>query len=511
MCKKFVVILLALALVIPSLLINLEPVFAAGALKTVQEQATEDAEKAAELDARYAAVEDVTLGKRSNYAASMRTDKEIVERYKLHLDLPSYRAVFLEQYKFFYKAYYTGEYIKERTQVALSSDGTELGKIVGAAAGAVEALSDYTFERDNDWKAAFENFIRINSIRQRYDLDKQKADFADRFVHGFEEGFQQAYTEGYNGILTEIQLKNLVVQTISNAATNVVSNSFSYSVVDGKVASTTNIQFEIQFDAGTIFEQTMVNVEMEQYSFNTRNYRYSPVSNVFKVSLKNKSGNYYFRRPTNLKFSYLGSEKIGIYQWRNHRWEYLPTIQDKESVQTTIPAGKYYGGRYALFIDDTFEPIRDIAFSLAKDEINVFARRHYVSAGAHFNPKANVTRAQMAVLLYEMLKSKYPEGRTFTEAKDRSKFGPATKAIDFVLANRFMSMDNNQNFHPDLPVTFEHLQYIYKNVKEEQIMWNTVAKKIKQEKFVWRDEYENLSSPATREEAVYFLYHYIDN
>lgn len=510
MYRKIVVILLALALVLPCVLVDSVPVFAAD-LKPVEEQADEDADKAAALDAKYAAVEDVTLGKRSNYAASMRTDKEIVERYKLHLDLPSYRVAFLRYYKYYYKAYYIGEYIRERTQNALASDGTELGEIVGAAAGAVEALSDYTLEKSNDWKAAFDHFIRTKSVRQRYNLDKQNPSFAERFTLGFEAGFQKAYTEGYNGILTEIQLKNLVVSTISNTSTNIVSNSFAYTVSDGTISSSANISFSMQFESGTIFEPTMVNIEMEQYSFNTRNYRYAPVSNVFKVSLKNKSGNYYFRKPTVLEFSFKGSEKIGIYEWKNHRWEYLPTVQTEEAVKTVIPAGKYFGGRYALFIDDTFEPIRDIGFSFAKDEINVFARRHYISSGAHFNPEANVTRAQMAVLLYELLKSKYPEGDIHTEAKDRSKYGAAAKAIDFVISNRFMTLDRNGKFNPGAPVTFEHLQYIHKNVDEEPLSWNTVAKKIMQEKFVYREEYKDIKKPATREEAVYFLYHFIDN
>lgn len=509
MNKKIGMILLVLALLLTSTVVYVEPTFA-GSIKPLHEQAEEDAEKAAELDARYAALEDFALGKPSNYSLSLRTEKEIVERYKLHLDLPAYRAVFLERYRYYFKAYYIGEYIQERTNAALSSDGTDLGMIIGEAAGAVEALTDYIYHKKNDWRVAFDRFLRKNSLKRRYNLDKHNADFVDRFKHGFEEGFKKSYTESYNKILTEIHLQNLVVSTINNNATNVTSDSYSYTAADGSLTATKNITFSLQFDAGTIFEQTMVNVEMEQFSFNTRNYRYAPVSNVFKVTLNNKSGNYHFRRPTTLEFSYKGSEKIGIYEWKNYRWEYLPTVQTEKAVRTIIPAGDYYGGRYALFIDDNFEPIRDIAFSFARDEINVFARRHYISAGSHFNPSAQVTRAQMAVFLYELLKSRFPSGGSHLEAKDRASYGYAATAIDFVISNRFMNLDKDKYFHPHVPVTFEHLQYIYKNIMQEPISWIMVAKKIKQDEYFYSDALDDITKPATREEAVYFLYHYID-
>ncbi len=487
------------------------PAFAKGekSSQDLRQQGEEDGTVAGEADGTIAGAEDYMSGHKKNYLNTLPNDRDIIDKYKLLLDESTYRNYFISSYKKAYQGAYDKSYRDAKMDDVVKSDGTELGKMLGQASGAIEAMRDYSAERKNDYESAYKRYLKEGSLAGRFHFEKESSDYTNKFADGFQLGFKESYTESYRKRFAGFEMDNTSTYEVTMFTQEIVKIWPLYDVVNGVVNEREGISCKILVPDAAIYGTAQVQLMGEQFSFGSKNYRYTPVSPVFNIKMWNSAGAVKLRKPLELSFQFVGSDKVGIYKWRNYRWEYQPTEVSDGYIQTEIPAGIYNGGRYAIFIDESATPYRDANYNWARTEIYTFMRRHYLSDATYFRPDDVITRSEMAVLLYRVLGNLFPRGTVHYEAVDRDQYGYAADAIDFCISNGFMSLYQG-TFNPDAPVRYGHVKYIYNAVRQDNITWDTVGKDIMTNRFYKSPGIDNLNLGLTRAEAVYFLYHYID-
>ncbi len=477
--------------------------------KTPEEQGKDDGKAAGEADGAVAGAEDRYNGLKSNYRSRLLKDSEITGRFRLDLDSATYRVHFVSAYRQGFKDGYERAFRDTNLSIVQSDEGSAAGESLGMAAGALAAMDDYIRNLDNNANRAYTRYINEKSLSDRFHLSKDNKDYARIFSGGFEKGFKEAYTSAYRTRVVEFEVENANTYEISGAG-EVVSRTWPvYDVSAGGVASRPNLECTVDIQPGTLYAPTYINVSGEQYTFNYKNYLYTPVSSVFNVKLWSNGTSVILRKPIVMRFNVVGSEKAGIYQWNGYKWNYLPTVVSDEGISTVIPAGHYSGGRYAIFIDEKAKPFSDTAFSWARDEINAFKRRGYIDWGDNFQPDAEITRGEIAKILFKMLYIKHGMGGLSYNALDRASFGDAATAIDFVLSHGFMTLSGGK-FNAGAKFKYDYAQYLCWNVNGFIVQWKDVADKIMQERFYRSAGLANKNKNMTRAEAVYFLYHYFD-
>lgn len=477
--------------------------------KTAGEQGDDDGKAAGENDGAVAGAADRYNGKKSDYKSALPKDAAIIEKYKLNLDVPSYKSHFLSSYRKNFKEGYERAFRDTNLGMANSEDGSEAGNTLGTAAGALAAMNDYILGKKNDANSALKSYLAEKSIENRFNLSKDSKDYSKIFVSSFEAGFKESYNSAYRARMVEFEVGNANTYEISMAGEKVTHVWPIYDVSIGGSSARPNLECSMEIEAGTVYSPTYINVSGEQYSFNYRNYSYVPVSSVFNIKLWGY-GSVVLRKPMVMRFNVVGSEKAGIYRWSGYKWQYLPTVVDETGISTVIPAGEYTGGRYAIFIDEKAKPYSDTAFSWARDEINAFKRRGYIEQTEKFRPDESITRFELAKMLYKILYPVKGMNSTALQAVDVKGSSDETDHIRFVLSHAIMKLDNNNKFWPNEGLKYDHVQYLIKNVTGTTVAWSSIAQTILQERFYRSPGIKDKNKTLTRAEAVYLLYHYFD-
>ncbi len=468
-----------------------------------------DGANAGKIDGALDGADDYINGYKNSYVHKMMKGSEIRAKYKLDIDTYSYSHNFVEAYKKAYKAAYNESYRKAKVSDVVEKEGAALGENIGKAYGAVESMNDYAAERKLNYEVAYARFLKAGALAERFHFDKHSAYYAENFEKGFAQGFKQAYIAAYRARFTNFEIDNSSTYEVGVNSQEITKMWPLYDVAGGTVSEKPGLACTLSIPQGTVYQPMRVQLSGEQFTFGSKNYRYLPVSSIFNIDVWSSAEEVKLRKPIEIKFDFTGSERVGIYKWSDYRWKYQPTKITDESISTIIPAGVYDGGRYAIFVDEHCKFYRDIDFCWARDEINAFMRRMYFFRSDYFRPDDYMTRAELSIILSNMLYDKFPIGDSHKEALDRDAFGKATSSIDFVISNGFMSL-NAGKFYPNSPVRYKYLKYIYKAITGENIEWNEVAEKIMRDKFYKSPGIDNPSLGMTRAEVIYFLYHYLD-
>lgn len=487
---------------------------------------------------------DYLAGNKLNHKNTMMSDNDIIKKFNLNRDNSTYRAYFVKAYRDAYKIAYERAFrstnLLESTKI--NTDGLQLGTTLGMASGASAAMDDFLLRLSNNPDRAFNKFTAIQPIEKRHRLDVESPEFRQNFVAGYEKGFKDAYVLSYRQRFAKNEVDNAQIYEISVAGEEVNRTWLVYDVkaqwpdsveeeeegdggdgedasigtqkkkikAEAKIVQRDNLICTMTIPGGAVYVPTHINVSGEIFSFGGDNQSYySPASSVFNVRLWNYSDYAILRKPLKMSFNFVGSENAGIYRWQHGKWVYQPTEITEEGISTMIPAGKISSERYAIFIDDGYLPFKDTVFNWADPEIHAFLRRGHLFGGGNFRPDDEITRAEVAVMLYNVLGHRLEPKKVQSQLKDRSQFGYAADAIDFVVTNGIM-MPYNGKFNPNGKFKYAHIEKLAPRITGNFHHWDDIAKDMMQERFYKSPGYRNPKANVTRAEMVYFLYHCID-
>lgn len=411
--------------------------------------------------------------------------------------------------------------------------GLHHGALAGAKEGAIAGEWDYyAGNQRGDIFAALTDY----DIIVKFNLHREEHDYRVHFIKGYKEEYKKAY-EGVFGERKagEFREKNRLPETAVFVAmaedilcvVTIPSESVYYpvraeltalnseGVYENGIGEYHVDEYRIDQKAAEMDEKA---VDMDENTADDEQGKY-PFP-VFQIRLSHDSGDALLRKPIEITFDFKGSEDVkntknlGIYEWRNHKWVYLPTEIFDGGIRTVIPPGRFGVEKYAVLIDKDSYPLDDILFNWAEPEISAFFRRGYFSKDQHFMPNDEMTRLDVALLLYRILRGQHPfvkedSMQPKSPLADRKSFGAAADAIDFVINNGLMVAKGNQ-FLPNEGFRYEDLEQLASSLNIEGFNWDEVAKTIMKERFYKSLGYQNPSGKMTRAEMSYFLFNHVD-
>lgn len=483
--------------------------FSATALELSTTEGKAQGETFGTLEGTDAGQTDYRLGKVSNYLLNMPTHAEITRKYNLSKDDAYYRNAFLTSFRTAYEIAYKSAY-RESNLKALTEPFAEAfnhGATLGTVEGQIGAMKDYYSGYNNDWERALRTFVLKGSLRNRYNLDNEPLGYQSRFENGFTDSFRTAYIETYQTSNIDAAVRNTNLVLIDMYAKTIDFADSSISFTGGSMVTEASTPLTLAFPEATIYEPTYFSVYKIPNSFNMNNYKYVPVSSKFVISIDNASKSVNLNKPIELSFEYYGSERAGIYQWKDNQWSYLYTDVQEGRISTTIPAGYYRGGEYAIFIDESFKYISDIGFNWAYKEIYTLMRRDVIPDTLKFNPNNNITRVELADMLYQTLRVTRPYVGPGTYAySDAANYGVHKNAIEYVVSRKYMSLDANGAFNPSATISYMELEKVMGMVLSRTFNWNDIASKMMYEKFARSAGGMDKNEMVTKAEAAYMLY-----
>lgn len=503
--KKIITIIMAIIIIFTSSMVFAETI---NPVKEAAEQGKKAGESAGKLDGEYAGLADFTSGKKIDFMRALPKNSEVEDKYNLKADDATYKSNFISQYRISFRLGYETAYRKASMEAITENNGIKHGLELGKASGAVQAMSDYENKLSNNWERSFKAFVKEASIDIRYNLQKEERDYAKNFRSSFEKGYREAYTFNYRTRNFDFEFDNLTTYQVSISDQEIQKSWPLYKIEGGKISDEPYIECKLQIKPGSIYEPTFINVTGIQHSFDMMNTRFKAASPAFEIRVWNSSGDTNFRKDIKLSFTFAGSEKVGIYKLSNGVWNYVDTHITNTEVSTIIPAGKYDGGKYALFEDEFYKPVLDSRLHWARKEINTFARRRYIPYGVNFRPDEKITRGELAVLLFNSLYFKYGmyQRKYFADMKEAEGI---EYAIHFVLYHGLMTNAPDGRFRPRAEVAYDHIVNLSPRVGRSYYNWNTVSDKILRTKFHRSPGAQNIHLGITRAEALYYLNEYI--
>ena len=483
--------------------------FAATPNETTIEEGKANGELMGTLDGDLAGRADRNANKVSNYLTAMPKDTEIVSRYQLNKDQSLYQNEFLKAYRdAFQIAYHTGYRTVTIEEYASPFEmGYEHGAAAGAVQGQMSAMIDFTQDNDNNWSKAYNAYLSDGSLSQRYQLDREPVAYRNYFSSGYREAFRMAYIETFQvkNLETEVRNKNARMVTMLEDTVYFDEELVHFNM--GVMETELRTPMSLYFPSAAIYEPTYFGVFKTQNTFNFRNSNsaLTPVSGKYTVAVLNDRGATTLKQPITLSFEYHGSERAGIYQWVGNRWVYLYTTLTDGAILTTIPAGYYNGGEYAIFIDETYKHVSDITFNWAYKEIYTLMRRDVISDGAAFSPNSKITRGTFALMVYNAVSATDPLRSTTMTIKDYDSLKWYQTAAKYMINKGYMKLDANGNFNPSGEVSYADAERTLGSMLTRTVNWSEVSDKMMTEKYTRSVGATNTSASMTRAEAAYML------
>ncbi len=455
---------------------------------------------------------DYRLGRVSNYLLNMPSNAQITTRYRLNYDDANYRSAFLVSFKVAYEIGYRSAYREANFQTITApyAEASGHGNQLGEVQGQIAAMIDFYRGFNNDWERAYRSFIMGGTLESRYYLTREEASYISKFKSGFIDSFMTGYITAFQNTNLQMAMANTNYKLIDMYETTIDFADEAISFTGGSMAAEASTPISLYFPDATLYQPTYFSVYKVQNSFNQNNAKYVPVSSKFTVAISNSTGSVTLRNPITLSFVYYGSERAGIYQWKNNQWVYQYTTLEEGKISTQIPAGAYSGGEYAIFIDETFKNIQDIGFNWANKEIYTLMRRGVVADTIKYYPEKSITKAELAQMIYLSMRAKNPftgaGTHTFADAAD---YGGFKTAIEYVVSKGYMPLDAAGVFSPNSNVSYASVEAIFSKMFLRDFRWSEIATKMRYEKFTLTEGTTNKAASLTRAEAAYMIHELI--
>lgn len=455
---------------------------------------------------------DYRLGRVSNYLLNMPSNAQITTKYRLNFDDAFYRNAFLAAFKTGYETSYKSAYRESNvmTITAPYAEATTHGNTLGDGQGQIAAMIDLNRGFNNNWERAYRSFIMGGTLESRYYLNKENASYISQFKTGFMDSFMMGYITAFQNTNVMMALANSNNKLIDMYETTIEFSDEAFSLIGGALTSEMSTPISLFFPDATLYQPTYFSVYKVQNSFNQNNAKYVPVSSKFTVGISNATGSVTLRNPITLSFVYFGSERAGIYQWKNNQWVYQYTVLEEGKISTVIPAGAYSGGEYAIFIDDAFKNISDIGFNWAQKEIYTLMRRGVVADTIKFYPENSITKAELAQMIYLSMRAKNPSsGPGNYVYADAAEYGGFKPAIEYVVGKGYMTLDAAGMFSPNSKVTYTTVEGMVSKMFLRDFRWSEIATKMVYEKYTRSPGTTNKAAFLTRAEAAYMIHELI--
>lgn len=435
------------------------------------------------LQGEQAARNDYINGLVQNDKRHELTNVQIINRFDLGRTDYTYRMFFMRGYRSAFRESYNTTYRQMNQQHHLEpiQNGFAHGRQIGEVEGAIFALKDFMNQLNPNWFFAYNRYIMNGSLESRFWLNRESELYREHFEMGFKEGFKENYLEMYQNSNIDAAMKNIHFKTIGLYADEIVFSDEYIHFNHGSQGQTEHMSMVLSFDQGTVYTPTMIGMYRTQQRFGQGEFRMKPVSYRHHVSIENTLKQVFLEEPVTLGFQYNGSEYVGIYQWRNNRWEYLHTKMEEGFVYTTLPAGMYTGGEYAIFVD---ERAKDITFNRrhwAREEIYTLMRREVLPRDGSFKADAAVTRGDFAQMLYEIINPSTARVAQ-VEIKDQDLLGKNKVAVNEMLARGVFELQDG-NFNPNAPVTYRDFERAISRLLSRPFDYSEISTPMMHEKY----------------------------
>ncbi|HAN10797.1 MAG TPA: hypothetical protein DCP90_09340 [Clostridiales bacterium] len=386
-----------------------------------------------------------------------------------------------------------------------SSAGSEAGKQVGAIDGTAQGKIDFYEGKSNDYKRSI---MSDEQIIKKYRLDKEVEDYRKSFLLGYksvyQESYKTSYREGFN---------NEVMESTYNTA----DVSYTLVTMDGATITSDDSVVSMVFEEGAVYLQNNVRIDKKNTKLTIEDLknRYIQASNVYNVQVKTEEGYMNVYKPSTLSFKYIGGENVGVYKLTEAGLIYYASAVNGSSIECVIDERTFKGGDYVVLIDKNYKGLSDIDENWAKDEIELMAKRGWLSGyedGA-FRPNEKVTRAEYAVILYNML-GWYNYGIAddvqlyFSDANQLGIWG--RKAVYVAVVEGIINGYPDGSFRPNNKITYQEVEWlvqrVYKNKGYANFTWEDMAQVMMDEKGVISRGLTDKSNFITRDEVAYMFY-----
>ncbi len=393
----------------------------------------------------------------------------------------------------------------------ISDIGLADGENNATPIGAAYAKNDYAKNTKYDYEKAYIDYITSTDVSLKYKLYLTPSEYQNGFILGFETGFKNGYINYY------LESKANTV----NASKYVQLPSEGDVVAEHTIiAESKNLDVTMTLDSGfgNFFDESFVNVFDTGRSYIHDKSKYTAYSNIYEVDVYSNVGgvkqNFIkLKQPMTISFTHDLGENVGVYKVVGNQLRYMHTEINKEltldsgnvNVYATIPVGKYYGGTYVLLADEQILKVKDIQNNWNFTGLDTYNRRGWLPVkNGLATPESNITRAQLAYLI-ERNMNKDNIVSAPRKYNDQSKFYGYDNAINYCVANGYMSVDSKNNFRPTDFVTYADLESILTKALGYKVSFTTYDTKMKNELFHKSNYSVSPKKYITKSETVFTL------
>lgn len=435
---------------------------------------------------------------------------DVSNTYNLNSYTSTYKTFFLRAYTESYEAAFHSAFraLKTNGDTHGHSQAAIHGYTLGKAEAAVYSTIDFVRETESNWRKAFLGYEREKTLVERFRLDDLSSEYAYRFKEAFRVGFMEQYHATYQDRNMQAALNNINNHVSYHNEKTIIVNEYEADFNSGSETGANRQVATLTIPGTTVLEPTYFNLTRLRWNPRDERMMLHATAN-FEVTINNNIGVVELDKPLTLTINYKGSEDAGIYKWDNGKWVYQYSVLHDDHISTEIPAGVYTGGEYCVFIDESAPYATDIRLNWAFEEIYTMMRRGMLPSSETFNPDGMLTKAELALWLYNSSPSKsMPSMPLIMDVSDDSMY---KTAVQYAVSNGYMSVDANFNFGPEMIVTYEAFEDIMEQVTRKTYLWDDVANDIMRSNFVKSPGLSNKRKGMKRSEGAYAIYDWLND
>ncbi len=482
------------------------------AKEKAKSQAEADGEKFGQIDGALAGKKDYVNGHKSDYQKAMPKGNKLIDKFDLKTYSANERLEFIAAYREAFKESYRKAISEQLLEQYFSpaKRGEENGEKLGAAEGVASANVDLLNNDKSDWLLAYNNFLAEGSLMTRYQLKLQEASYSESFVIAFKASFKKNYRDHYDTYRAEQDLNNTTYHLARYNEDNIIYDKMISQVSNGSVEAGSLPTARLSIERGTVYQDTYLSLQRTKNVTLVENTTYDAVSGIYQISVQKDRDGIKLYKPLKLSFVYNDNPNIGVYQWVHNHWQYVKTVHDKFGVTVEIPAGIYHGGKYALFIDNSFKVPTDSVYSWAYRDIVLALKRNYIASTPAFRPDQSMTRYEMADLIYQVMRYRIRPNVKVVNMTDRASITGNPLPVDYALSISYMQLDENGAFNPSQYVSYMEFADIMRRLtKNATFDYGAVASKMFYERYAMSGYLNDKNGNPTRAEVVFALNEYI--
>ncbi len=417
------------------------------------------------------------------------------------------RDICFETFMDAYRLTYTSTYLDMKARygdAGMRGLLYEMAKKAAELDGKVYAYNDFIHEKGKNPDRALNESLRTESLRKRFALDSFGKSVTGDFNQDYRDVFKLSYKINYAQAARKRQDNN---QNFIHVDANPFKIEFDTSNVGAKAAVASSSRYPkvvLTGAAGTIRRDALIAIINRRTDDRFKNSNYTPLSPIYGVIVKSKSnGGSVLSLERPLEFAIMGYPvpQAGIYMYDKGNWQYMYTTMEVGKIKCQIPNGYYSGKDYAVMVDNSFVPPKDIAYHAFYSTLYTAARRHILQESPYIRPTEKMTRGELADMIYRIMKNQKSVAfskKLPSDAKNSAYAG----GIRYVLNAGYMNNINGM-FKPNQKVSYLEFQNIFKKLTPNQwFNMSYLASKLRSEYYL-SDYTSGRSKYISREEAIY--------